>query len=511
MQTDSLKKRYTYKVMSKLLAAPIMMLTQALVPRGLGPAAYGQFTFLTNFFQQVITFFDSGTSLAFYTRLSQKPDDKSLIKFYNGFSLASTTIICVFTFGVLVTGRQEWLFPGQHSVYIWLAVFYAALVWFTETINRIVDAYGYTVKGEKILVLQRGIGLILLLIIYFLGYFNLESYFIYNYIVLFFLIGMWAIMLNRKGVKLLKIPTLSGAKIKENASYFWTYSSPLLVYSMLTMLVSLFDNWVLIKISGSIQQGYFGLAFRLSSISFLFTGAMAQLITREFSIAHGNSDKTAIARLFKRLIPPLYVVVSFLSVFFAMNAGVITLFFGGNDFAGAVVAIAIMSLFPIHQTYGQLSGSLFYATGQTRLYRNIGIAVVPLSLLLTYLLITPKSQLGLEMGAIGLALKMVGIQFITVNIQLFFNTRYLSLNFWWFLGHQLLVIIILTTLAYVSKLAVLVYFTSPEVAFVLNGVLYSILSCFFFYLFPGFISMQQTEIKAILLKVLRSLKLIINR
>lgn len=502
MQADSLKKRYIYKIVSKLLAIPILLATQALIPRGLGPAAYGQFTFLTNFFQQVVTFFDSGTSLAFYTRLSQKPEERSLIRFYNGFSLTSVFVIGFFAFAVLAAGKRELFFPGQQSGFIWLAILYSALLWYSETVNKIVDAYGLTVKGEKILLLQRATGLVLLLGIYLLGHFSLGTYFGYNYVILLFLILLWAVLLNRNGIRLLSGKHLSRSEINEKIRYFWTYSSPLLVYSLLTMLVSVFDNWILIKISGSVQQGYFGLAFRLSSISFLFTGAMTQLVTREFSIAHGNSDKDRMAVLFKKLIPPLSVVVTFLSVFFAVNSEIITNFFGGNNFSGAVLAIGIMSLYPIHQTYGQLSGSLFYATGQTRLYRNIGISVVPLSLLLTYILIAPTSRFGLGLGSVGLALKMVSVQFLTVNVMLFFNTKYLNISYWWFLGHQLLIIISMTVLSYFAKVAVGFFFSKIEIVFVLNGILYTIFSGIFLYMFPELISMKKSEIRSIFIKII---------
>jgi hypothetical protein len=78
-----------------------------------------------------------------------------------------------------------------------------------------------------------------------------------------------------------------------------------------------------------------------------------------------------------------------------------------------------MTFYPIHQTYGQLSSSIFYATGQTKLYSNIGIITILAGLPVTYLLIAPADKMGLNAGATGLAIKMVLLNFISVNIQVF--------------------------------------------------------------------------------------------
>ena len=57
---------------------------------------------------------------------------------------------------------------------------------------------------------------------------------------------------------------------------------------------------------------------------------------------------------------------------------------------------------------------------------------------LTYLLIAPVSKMGLDIGATGLAIKVVILAFIAVNVQLFFNPRLLKLKFWRYVAHQIL-------------------------------------------------------------------------
>src|SRR3990167_5814650 len=82
---DSLKKRYIYKLFANFFGLGISFITQAVILRGLGPKAYGDFNFLTNFFTQFVGFIDMGTSTAFYTKLSQRPKEASLVSFYQYF------------------------------------------------------------------------------------------------------------------------------------------------------------------------------------------------------------------------------------------------------------------------------------------------------------------------------------------------------------------------------------------------------------------------------------------
>ena len=72
-----------------------------------------------------------------------------------------------------------------------------------------------------------------------------------------------------------------------------------------------------------------------------------------------------------------HILVGFLVV----QADKVTYLMGGKNFQGAHLAVAIMVFYPIHQTYGQLSGPVFLATGETARFRNIGIIFMLLACL----------------------------------------------------------------------------------------------------------------------------------
>ena len=236
---------------------------------------------------------------------------------------------------------------------------------------------------------------------------------------------------------------------------------------------------------------------------------MTPLITREFAIAFDKENIPEMARLFRRYIPMLYAIAAYFACFIAVEASKVTYIIGGEKFQHATLAVMIMAFYPIHQTYGQLSGSIFYATGQTRLYRNIGVTFMILGLPVTYFLIAPVKMMGLNAGAAGLAIKMVALQFIGVNVQLFFNARLLDLRFWRYLGHQIISVGCLLGIAVIAMACVdrgLAVQNKPFHSFFLAGVLYTLMVMVLAYCQPIFFGLKRQDIQFLVKSVTRKIK-----
>jgi len=197
-KVNSLKKRYFYKLGTSLICIPISLITMAVVPRTLGPAAYGDFTFLTQFFTKIVGFFDSGTSIGFYTKLSQRLNEKGLIKFYWFFVLIMSFIVMITVPIVFLLNKQDLLWPDQNIKYIWMALFFSLSTWCSQIVIKIVDAYGYTAKGEIVRVIQRILGLVLILTLFFIGNLNLTTFFYYSYFCIFIFITGCRYILKKK-------------------------------------------------------------------------------------------------------------------------------------------------------------------------------------------------------------------------------------------------------------------------------------------------------------------------
>jgi O-antigen/teichoic acid export membrane protein len=491
---DTLKKRYTYKLITNLIGAPIGIITQSIIPRGLGPKAYGDFSFLSNFFIQTTSFFDSGTSEGFYSKLSKRPNELSLKKFYwHLLGVFSLTLLVLFILLISI-GLKEEIWPDQSIKYIFMGLAYGYLCWYSSIVLKLVDAHAITRKGELIRMSQKIIGLVLVLILYIFDWFTLELFFIYNYFILLYVIIMWILILKKQNI--IVFPKIHIDKEARNSyiSEFYKYSGPLVVYSLIGMFTGIFDRWLLQEYSGSVSQGYYSLAFRVGKVCFIFTSAMTPLIFREFSIAIGKKDFAEARRLFERYIPMMFAIASYFGLFLCLQAKNVAFLMGGKEFESAALSVALMSLYPIHQTYGQLSGSVFLASDNTKTYRNIGIVSMLLGLPVTYILIAGKENFGLGLGDVGLALKMIIIQFILVNVQLWYNAKYLKISFSKYFIHQLTTIGLFAIIAYFSSYVSKQITGNQIYEFLASGVLYTAGIIILAFIKPSIFSLKKQEL-----------------
>jgi len=495
---DSLKKRYLFKLLTNFVGFVFNIITQAIIPRGLGPKAYGDFGLLSSFFTQFVGFLDMGSSTCFYTKLSGRQRDFVLVRFYGCFVIIVSIITLAFVFIAHRWNLYHVIWPDQRILYIYLAAIWGILMWIVGVLTMMGDAYGLTVATEKARIIQRALGLVLILLLFILGQIHLAQFFVYHYVILFLLAGAFIYIFERKGYSLNEVWILpSRPQIIKYFKEFYLFSHPLFLVSVFALVTGIFDRWILQVAGGSLQQGFYTLSYQIGAVCFLFTGAMVPLLLREFAITHANNDIGQMAVLVRRYFPALFSISAYFSCFIALQADKVIYIFGGGQYGGALAAVTIMAFYPIHQTYGQLTASLFFATGQTALYRNIGIIFLILGLPLTYFLIAPVDKLGLNAGATGLAIKMVLINVIGVNVQLYFNTKQLNLRFWRYLGHQVLSIICLLVLAVLTTFGtdyLLTLRASLLTNFLVAGLWYSVMVIGLAYFLPAVFGIRRDDI-----------------
>lgn len=492
---DSLKKRYAYKLGANVIGLPITLAIQAIVPRLLGPAIYGNYSFLNTFFTQIVNFFDAGISAGFYTKLSQRSHEPGLVKFFWGVVGIVSTLVIVFASVVLATGLAGIVWPDQEARYVWMAAIWGLLTWYSQVINKALDAYGLTVSSEIVRLQQKGLGLALILLMFWLRRFSLTEFYLYQYTILLFLVVTWGVVLQRNGRTLFPRARLAAGQIKIYSREFFIYSAPLVVLGVVALVGGVLDRWLLQKFAGSVQQGFYGLSYQIGALCFLAASAMTPLFWREISRAFGEQNMPQMQRLFERTVRIMYVITAFLAVFIALQADKVSLILGGSKFKQAALPISIMVFYPIHQTYGQLTGSFLLGTGQTRLYRNLSVTTIIFGLLLALWLLTPTTKFGLGLGATGLAIKMVLEQLVSVNLQLWFISRFLKISFGKFLIHQLYSVALLVGLAWTSAQTVNLVVLKPLLALLCSGVLYTLSFAGFVFLFPTLVSMSRTELQ----------------
>jgi O-antigen/teichoic acid export membrane protein len=497
---DTLRKRYAFKLSANFIGSGISAVIQLMVPRSLGPAVYGNFGFMTAFFDNVVNSLDVGSSTWFYTRLSQKKHDIKIVFFYRLVMAVMIFAVLIFIFITTITDINQKIWIDQSKQIIYLAVLYSIMMWILNVDTKMMDAYGLTVNSEKVRIIQRIIALLIISILFVLHKLNLVTFFIYHYFIIILLLFLYAIIARRGGYSVFPIVKIKKEEGKYYLKSLYRYIYPLAVYTIIGLVIGIVDRWLLQKFGGSIQQGYFTLSFKISAIISLFTVSLTPLLMREFSIAFGKKDIKNMRAMFRRYLPIMYAIVTYLSCFVAAQYDKIVLIVGGGEYKEAGLVVMIMAFYPLHLTYGQLTSTIYFATGQTRLYRNIGIAGLILGLPLVYFLLAPRSMFGLGAGATGLAVKMVLVNIITVNIWLYFNAKFLKLSFGKFLLHQFGSIVIMISVAVLSRLGIdmiPVLGNNLILSFLLSGAVYTIIMILISNYFPKLLGMDRESLKRV--------------
>lgn len=473
LREASFRRRYVAKLTTNVAGLAVNFVNISVLPRALGPVAYGSFDFLSAFFQNMTAFWDMGTSTAFYTKLSRRNRDAGLLRFYLFYAALVAVLIAAALAIVGAMGVSRAVWPEQRWRYILLAAALGYLIWLSETFRKVVDAFGLTVSSEFVVLGLRAAGALAILSLFVFGWLSLTALFVKELCLSGAIIaGLWWLATGhwRGHLRTQAISTPSVQLRRE----FWTYSSPLIVHAVWGVVTLFADRWILQTFAGSREQGFFGLASRVAAVSLIFSAAMTQLLQREFSRAHNAADLEAMRYLFRRYIPLLYALTAYFAAFSSAQTRTLVSIMGGRAFAPAVPATMLMTLYPIHQTYGQLSGSLFYATDQTALYRNIGVLTMSVGLILTWLALAPRHFGGLAAGSEGLAVKMLLAQFLGVNLQLWFNLKHLHLSFSRFFAHQIVVVGAFLGLAWASTLMIQYAGLPPVPEFIGSGALYTL-------------------------------------
>lgn len=504
MAEDSLGKRYLSKLVSNMATIPLYLIMEAVLPRALGPASYGNFSYATSLFQNFTNFLDMGTSTCLHTSLAKRPDEISLLAFYGRFSLLMLLFCLAAGFAMHIPGAGMNLMPG---VPLWMAApsaLWAYITWAGRVARGANDALGITARSEHVRIGVNIASALALLALFLAGLLSLKILYLHQYASLGLLAAGFILVLHRhlkqnvERSEAGKLWQLSFSRFSQYAHEFARYSSPLFVTALASVLILSAERWLLQYFEGSIEQGYFSLSLKIGVACFLFVTALTPLMMREMAVAHGKNDRAGIAGLMDRYAPMIYAVAAWMACFVLVEARAVVRLFGGAEFAGALLPVQIMALYPIHQGYGQLANSIFYATGETTLLRNVSICTMLFGLGLTWLLLAPPHLFGFQLGAGGLAVKMVLVQIISVNLLFWFSRNAAPFNLKRNLLHQVVCPLALTAAAFCSR-----YSTewaglggaSDFSRFFVSGVIYCIICALLASLLPFVFGLAKGDLR----------------
>jgi O-antigen/teichoic acid export membrane protein len=438
--TDSFKKRYFIKFLKSISDALVNVFLLLFVPRVLGPANYGSFSFIRDTFQSIITFSDLNLNSAHINYAARKQNMGIASNVYFTYTLLVGILILLFVFFITQTGIDQYLFPKQSVEYLFLGSILAYLMYLSTGLMGLSDSKVATVGFEIRSIIINISMFCMLVILYFTQLLNLETYFLQRILLYLLLLIFGYLYLSRSINFRFRFVNPRDKEVKEIIRDFFIFSYPLFTLSIVGILFGFFDRWFLQIIYGSVSQGFFTLAFSLSSIASLFLSPMTPLLMQSIAKADEENNSLGMKNAFDK-VKFLYLIGAFLSIFFMFHTKEIMGLIGGSNYQAATSTVVVMFIYPIHVVYGQFCGGVLIALRKTQLYRNISIVSTIVGVIITYVLLAPKSFFipGLELNSFGLALKLVLIQLFSVMTQLYFVCKYFNVKISGYLISQIII------------------------------------------------------------------------
>lgn len=440
----SLKKRYFIKLTKSISDAIMNFALLFFVPRVLGPSDYGSFSFIRESFRNIISLADLNLSSAHVNHAARRDQSSLATSIYLYFTFVVGLLVFAFLSLGVVFDFNRYVFPGQNPSYLYAGATLAYLMYLYNAAMGLSDSKGATYHFELVSILVSVMLFVSLLLLYVLNFLTLTTFFfqrIFLYLVL--LVFCTQIVFKKTGFTLAPVCP-KRPDVRAIVREFASFSYPLVTLSVFGVLFGLFDRWFLQVIYGSISQGFFSLAFSISSAAALFLSPMTPLLMQSIARADEDRDINGISKAFD-MVKVLFLLGAFVSFFSIFHSAEILRLIGDESYSPAKLTMMIMFLYPAHVVYGQFCGGVLIALKKTRLYRNISLVSAFLGVFITYLLLAPKTFLipGFQLDSIGLALKLVIVQFVSVTLQLFFVCKMIGRKLNQYLISQLFVCIFL--------------------------------------------------------------------
>jgi O-antigen/teichoic acid export membrane protein len=275
------------------------------------------------------------------------------------------------------------------------------------------------------------------------------------------------------------------------------YCLPLIPYSWIGFAYEFADRWLLQKYGGSVQQAYYAVGAQFSAVALIATTSILNIFWKEIAEAHYRGDVARTGMLYRRISRLLFLAGAMIAGYLCPWAEDLLHLFLGAAYAGGAATLIIMFLYPIHQSLGQIGGTMLYATERVMLQVVTGMAFMAVSIGVTYLVLAPRNAVvpGLGLASTGLALKMVGVQLIQTNLTAYLIARIWKWRFDW--TYQPVGLLGCLGCGWLAH-AVVTGIAGPSwpilSVMALGGVLYVVMMAAFVYAMPWLTGLTRTEL-----------------
>ena len=448
---ESILKRFIFSFVTNAVRALVSFITVILVAKWLGPEDYGRMAFLLSTFIAIKSLLDMGSSSAFFTFLSKKRMSSAFILYFWLWVLLQLLISILIVGYVLPDNVISSIWKGESRSLVFLALIAAFMqfsVW--PIASQMAEANRQTIKVQKLNLLIVFLHLLVIVCFIYFGVISIPIIFVVT--ACEWLIASIIASHYYKRIDFQKnnknINELSNL---ETFKSFIIYCLPFIPYVWLAFASDFGDRWILQTFGGSIEQAYYSIALQFASVSLIATTSIIKILWKEVAELNEEANKVFIGKICRSSFIAIYLFTAVICCMLVPHAESIIKLLLGPEYVNGSMALTLMFLYPVHQSLGQLGGSVLCSMGLTQIHVIIGSFHCILSLILAYFLIAPKEAHlpGFDLGSVGLAIKMLSVQFLTVNIALLYISRKLLIPS--FLKIQIFILIILIPLSYFTK------------------------------------------------------------
>lgn len=486
--TRSVRERYAFTVGTNLLRGLLSFVTGMLLARWLGPDQFGAMAFLLGTFLAIRQLLDMGSSMAFFTFMSQRLRSRRFVFYFFGWLALQFTLLLAAVGLLFPSEWVEAIWQGEQRGLVLLAfaaAFMQNSLW--PVVQQASESQRRTLWVQSIAVIIWTAHLAAVTMLWLLGLLGLYAVFA-------------AIAIEYLLAAIVAISRLSyaGEAEADNGSRepvlrkFLSYCAPLIPYAWVGFAYEFADRWLLQNYGGSVEQAYYQVGARFATISLVATTSILRIFWKEIAEAEYRHDHERAAVLFRKVSRSLFLMGAVIAGFLIPWTEDLLLLLLGSAYAGGALTLSIMLIYPVHQSLGQICGTMLYATERVWFLVTSGIVYSFVSIVVTYLLL---AVLGLE--AEGLAIKMVALQLIQVNVLIFIVSRIWKRRFdWIYQPVSLAILIAFGWLVYVIAGAVMGNVVSIIVKMLFAGFIYMLLTAGLVYSQPWLAGMERAELMA---------------
>ena len=483
----SIKSRFAISLVANVLRGLLILLTTIFLARLLGADDYGRVAFLLATFQSIRQLLDPGVSSAFYTFLSQRNRSPRFMIFYGLFLLSKY---------FLLTGIFWLILPESWLSYTWrgeprdILIFALSAVlmqfeWWPSTM-QLLESQRRTALAQSLYLLLLALQLLGVFMLQGLDLLSIKSFMLMSAIL--WASGTFITMLRYLSSTVCGLVPGEELLLKK----YLAYCLPIVPLGVLNFLVEFSDKWFLQVFAGSREQGYFSVSQQIAAVTLLITASLLRVLWKELAESIHNDRSEHAWLLYSKVKKGLF----FISAFIAAGLGpwssdIVTLVFSSN-YGLAAPVFMILIFAAIYQTIGQIEGALMMASEKTGTGFFFNIIMAPVSIGLSFLLIAGSEDTGIwaipSMGAVGLAIKVLIVQFFSANILGHLLCQKMNWRFEWI--YQLKILLVLVSLGSASKLFFTGVFAYPTLSLMTSLIAYLLVVLTLLMSFPKFFDLD---------------------